>query len=219
MKRIGDIYYKEEDGVLLPTLNLTKSTREHTWITQEQIALEYPEAIDMMAHVLFSHHGGKKKTPIYPEKAREFVRSLLFFLNHDGHLSWKQFDSIFFLFDKNATKEGTTRRKKGNLIAAKRGSISFVGRVTHISSDDIWWDTNTDRGFDRLYRHIFGHEPTFEENMDEEGPMDTNYRDDGSRYFSLPTEESLRKQGIDAMMSDSDRAAARSFFSHGGNWG
>lgn len=219
MERIGDIYYEEKDGVKLPILNLTKSTREHTWITLEQIALEYPEAIDMMAFILFANHGGKNKAPVYPERAKDFIRSLLFFLETDNHLSWKQFDSIFFLFEsydayKNATRGGTTIRKRGDLVAAKRGKMSFVGRLTVIEHDSYLPNLNTDRGMDLLYKRIFGHEPIFAEQFDDDGEpiFDVGYRDDGSRYFSMPTQESLEADMVDAFLTDRDRYAVAAFF-------
>lgn len=207
MKRIEDVYYEIKDGVLCPVLNLTKSSREHTWVTFEQIALEYPEAIEMMAFVLY-----KKE---YNTKSKDFVRSLLFFLEVDQHLSWKQFDSIFFLFEsydayKNAYNKGTVLRKSGNLIAAKRGKHSFVGRIDIVNNVG---PIATDKQFDSLYCRIFGHQPVFEEQFDDGEPIyDVAYRDDGSRMFLLPTEESLKKDSIDAFLSSHDRYAVAAFF-------
>lgn len=210
MERIGDTYYELVEGVKCPRLCLTPSSRTKTWITHEQIALEYPEAINMMAFVLAQKE--------YPDRAKDFVRSLLFFLETDQHLSWKQFDSIFFLFNsfdeyKSATKNGTTIRKSGNLIAAKRGGMSYVGRVTFIPATASEY-LSTDRGFDNLHRRIFGSEPVFPERFDDDGEpcMSLNYRDDGSRYFTMPTEESLLRDGIEAFMSDIDRLAVARFF-------
>lgn len=208
--RIGDIYYKEEDGVVVPTLNLEKSSREHTWITHSQIALEYPEAIELMGNILYDK--------IYNEKAKNFVRSLLFFLETDGHLSWKQFDSIFFIFKtyeeyKAHIKDGTLMRRGHRLLAVRRGPLSFVGNITQIDPGVIG-ELRTDRQLDGLYRKIFGHEPVFAEQLDDDGDgmYDLAYRSDGSRMFLLPTEESLDRQGIDAFMSDRDRYAVAAFF-------
>jgi hypothetical protein len=210
MERIGDIYYERKDGVMCPILNLTKSSREHTWVTHEQIALEYPEAITLMGNILHDKH--------YDERAKNFVRSLLFFLSTDGHLSWKQFDSIFFIFEsydayKAHIKDGTLVRNGHNLVAVRRGALSFVGNVTHLRHEDIG-PLRTDRDVDRLYKRIFGTEPTFPDMYNDDGDVDYDlaYRADGSRMFLLPTEESLNKQGIEAFMSDSDRYHVAAFF-------
>ncbi len=195
---------------MVPALNLEKSSREHTWITHSQIALEYPEAINLMGDILYDK--------MYDERAKNFVRSLLFFLETDGHLSWKQFDSIFFIFKtyeeyKAHIKDGTLIRKGHRLIAVRRGALQFVGNVTHIPGDFIR-TLSTDKQTDMLYKMIFGHEPVFADQLDDDGEpvYDVGYREDGSRAFYLPTEESLEKQGIEAFMSDSDRYAVAAFF-------
>src|SRR4029079_8513382 len=106
----GEVYVLKGDIYVL--FKELPSSRQKSWITFQQISLEYPEFLDKIAEVLFSGD--------YDERSKEFVRSLLFFLDVDGFLSWKQFDSVFRIC---TTYKEYLRKKKNGTFFSQAGRI------------------------------------------------------------------------------------------------
>ena len=163
-KRKGDIYRLIDEGL---------SSRRNSWITMRQIENEYPQFFNKISEILYYD---------FNDKAKDFARSILTFLELWGFISWKQFDSILSICRTYAEyKECDGVYTFQGMKTVKKCGISF----TYIDSRNfhlpyLWTDKNTDR----LYERIFGHPPVFEEEL-EEG-MEVAYRPDGSRMFLLP---------------------------------
>jgi hypothetical protein len=174
MKTINGHRFVKENGIY----HMKKegpSSRRNSWITLDQTDKEYPEFIDKISEILYYKE--------YNEKAKEFARSILVWLDLWGFVSWKQFDSIFGIcktYDeyKKALTNGTRIFRYRNVIMMKRAKVACTFRdTTRIPS------LSTDREFDKFHEFLFGHPPVFEEEV--EDGMTKCYRSDGSRYFAL----------------------------------
>ena len=181
-KRIGEEIYVLYNGMYI-LFKEAPSSRLKSWITLDQISLEYPEFLDQIAEILFSGEYGKRP--------KEFVRSILYFLELDRFISWAQFDSIFRICTTykdylEKVKSGTFMRQQGRLVSIKRNSVT----LTHMSPRPISLDAlSTDRAVDRFCENILGYPCMFEEEL--EGGMSRAYRSDGSRYFTYTTDEDI----------------------------
>lgn len=178
-KIVDDCIYIRKKGIYYPYKEAV-SSRKHSWITFQQISLEYPQFLNKIADILFCSN--------YDEKAKDYTRNILVWLENWQFVSWKQFDSIFRICEsyreyKASIKQGTSVLKYQGITSIRRGNFGF----TYVSKngETIPLDLSTDKSVDKLCEVVFGSVPFFEEEI-EEG-MEKHYRSDGSRYFSIPT--------------------------------
>ena len=115
----GDIWVLDKEA---------KSSRKNSWITFEQISLEYPEFLEKLCDIV--------TCPQYPSKAREFARSIMDYVLLWKFVSWKQFDSIMLTlpsyeeYKKSLT--GKTQLVNYGRTTYKKRSVSFLISVEQI---------------------------------------------------------------------------------------
>ena len=169
-----------------------KSSRKKSWVTLEQIETEYPEFIRKIADILFKKEKGDRKDKnrkfAYYDKAQNYARSILEFLEDWDFISWKQYDSLMAI------------RPNGVYPYVYMEKVKIYGEFhyTNVAKDKLHFTVpnmqveevkrnignGSDKEMDRFYKKIFGEQPYFSENFD---GYTTEYRNDGSRYFALPT--------------------------------
>ena len=173
-----------KDGIRYPVKE-KKSSRKKSWITLNQIMDEYPEFWDKLLDILFS-----KGDEQYWHKSIDYAKSILDFICDWEWISWKQFDSIMMIVNNkekyNQSYIDRNRRmtRYKDMVAYKGNSVGF----TFIDRDgelaNLIKYSKTDKDIDKLHEKIFGHRPMFEEEI---AGYSISYREDGSRFFSLPT--------------------------------
>lgn len=171
-----------KDGIKYPVSD-GKSSRKNSWVTEEQILNEFPDFWDKLLDILYSK--GEEK---YWYKAIDYSKSILDFICVWGWVSWKQFDSIMMIVNSkdrfNQSKIDKNRRmvEYKNTLSFKGNGISFTTQSSDMLGMRIK-NASSDKDMDSIHKEIFGTRPMFSEEL--EG-YSISYRDDGSRYFSLP---------------------------------
>jgi len=163
-----------------------KSSRRKSWVTLDQIEDEYPEFTKKIADILFAtDENGDDK---YYDKAQNYARSILEFLEDWDFISWKQYDSLMAIRPNGKYPYVYMEKVK---IYGEHYYINIAKDKLHFTVPNITIQeveknigSGTDKEMDSFYKKIFGEQPYFSENL--EG-FTTEYRDDGSRYFTLPT--------------------------------
>lgn len=176
MKTINGAKYKKGKNGIYSLWAEGSSSRRNSWITLGQIGNEYPEFLDKIADVLY--------IPSYNSKSKEYVHSILSWLELWKFVSWKQFDSVFRIIDgwekyKNSVRNGVQLVHSQGITSLKRGNVAYTYRG-EAPNVDKW----SDKATDLLHECIFGFPPMFEE--EEQDGMERQYDKDGNRWFALP---------------------------------
>lgn len=179
-------YWTDNEGFNWPYPSKV-SSRTRSWITIDEIDNEFPEFVDKLADIVFDDR--------YPNNMKDYARSILEFLDDWKWVSWKQFDAIIRItsFKKDGFKHyhkngDLTIVKYGELVTIRKNIVSFTYRPEdpdYIFSNISNRSRVSDKQMDNLHKRIFGTRPIFEEEYND--GCEVNYREDGSRYFSMPS--------------------------------
>lgn len=183
-KIVGESVFELQDDGIWTLYKEGKSSREKSWITFEQIVLEFPETIDKISEII--------NDPVYNDVARGYARSILNYLSLWQFLSWKQFDSIWKIV---RTKEEYFREKNqttqiyrySHVVNVRRGPLVFTYVDSNPEMNAI--RNLTDKQLDQMYTRIFGCRPQFEE--ESEDGLTLKYDRSGKRYFAMASDDDL----------------------------
>lgn len=174
----------KREKAVITSLPESTSSREKSWITIGQIDQEFPEFIDKLADILYDK--------LYKERAKDYARSILTWLELWKFVSWKQFDSVWKICN---TKEAwMSGQRDGFNMQIFRGVLNIsTPKVTFTIREDHYPEMRkklkmTDRELDLFHKKVFGVMPMFGE--EEEG-FAVKYRGDGSRYFTFPLDADM----------------------------
>src|SRR6187551_1368662 len=114
-KTIGEYTFILKGDIYVPYLD-APSSRKENWITLQRIAWEFPQFFHKIGDILF--------TDRYDERAKDYIRSILFFLDVDRFISWKQFDSVFRIC--SSYREFLSKIQEKTFINRERGVVSVM---------------------------------------------------------------------------------------------